>query len=190
MRAVLLVVNPDLAALLAAACAWLGLPLEYVNTEEDLLQAAGQAGPRDVLLVDCSLARSEDLERCTRIIRGTSIAVHVIHPNADDVRALAPTPVRELAWLPPNVGLLDLLTTLRRLLASAPVAPSPGLRRLTSRQQEVVRLLGTGASDSQIAAALGLSKSAVKTHITRMKKKLDVPSRDDLLTAAQRVSTA
>jgi len=164
------VVNPDLAALLAAACAWLGLPLEHVNTEEELLQAAGQAGPRDVLLVDCSLGRPEDLERCTRIIRGTSSPVHVIHPDAEVVRALATATGRELAWLHPNIGLLDLLATLRRLLTSAPAVSPPALPRLTPRQQEVLRLLGTGASDSQIAAALGLSTSAVKTYITRLKK--------------------
>jgi DNA-binding NarL/FixJ family response regulator len=46
--------------------------------------------------------------------------------------------------------------------------------QLTSRQQEVLRLMGEGESPKAIAAVLGLSVKTVDIHIARMKEKLAV----------------
>ena len=49
--------------------------------------------------------------------------------------------------------------------------------RLTDREQEVLRLLDTGASNPQIAKALFVTEATVKTHLVHIFAKLGVDSR-------------
>ncbi|GLW68047.1 DNA-binding response regulator [Kitasatospora phosalacinea] len=73
----------------------------------------------------------------------------------------------------------------RRLLAefarSAPPPASPAVQaaldRLTPREHEVLRLLGRGRSNQEIAAALHLGEATVKTHVRRVLDKLGVRDR-------------
>ena len=48
---------------------------------------------------------------------------------------------------------------------------------LTPRQREVVALVATGASDKEIALALGIATATAQKHVTRALKRLDVPNR-------------
>jgi DNA-binding NarL/FixJ family response regulator len=48
---------------------------------------------------------------------------------------------------------------------------------LTNRENQVLRLMAEGLSNSEIAAALFLSPATVKTHINRIFRKLGVSSR-------------
>jgi ATP/maltotriose-dependent transcriptional regulator MalT len=48
---------------------------------------------------------------------------------------------------------------------------------LTSREVEVLELIATGATNREIADALDISRLTVKSHVTRLLRKLDVPSR-------------
>ena len=63
-------------------------------------------------------------------------------------------------------------------------ADAPDLRALTAREVEVLRLVGTGISNTEIAARLTVSDSTVKTHLNRVMTKLGLTSR------AQAVVTA
>ncbi|WP_331457834.1 MULTISPECIES: response regulator transcription factor [Kitasatospora] len=73
----------------------------------------------------------------------------------------------------------------RRVLAefarAAPPPPSPAVRavldRLTPREHQVLRLLGRGRSNPEIAAALYLGEATVKTHVRRVLDKLGVRNR-------------
>jgi DNA-binding NarL/FixJ family response regulator len=56
-------------------------------------------------------------------------------------------------------------------LVGEPQAP------MTPREREVAELLLAGASNSQIAAALGVSPRTVQSHVSRILKTLDLPSR-------------
>ena len=56
--------------------------------------------------------------------------------------------------------------------------PSPeAVRDLTKRQREVLRLLGEGKSNSEIAEALGRSEHTIRIHVSAILKTLDVPNR-------------
>ncbi len=58
---------------------------------------------------------------------------------------------------------------------------------LTPREQEVLRLLVAGKSNKEIKAALFLSTSTVKTHLSRLFKKLSVNDRTQaVMTALKR----
>lgn len=77
----------------------------------------------------------------------------------------------------------------RRLIAefstqSRRPRPVPGLSELTPREREVVRLIGTGLSNEEIAGQLYVSQSTVKTHAGRAMTKLSARDRAQLVVAA------
>jgi DNA-binding NarL/FixJ family response regulator len=53
------------------------------------------------------------------------------------------------------------------------------LRRLTSREREVLRLLGRGLSNASIGRELSIRVSTVKSHVHRILRKLDVSRREE-----------
>lgn len=62
-----------------------------------------------------------------------------------------------------------------------------GPEALTTRELEVVRLVGYGASNRQIAFALYITENTVKTHLCHIYKKLDVHSRTRAVAASLRL---
>jgi DNA-binding NarL/FixJ family response regulator len=80
-------------------------------------------------------------------------------------------------------------TLTRRLIEHYTGGPPPGgdatlLDRLTDREREVLRELAQGLSNQEIAAALVVSVTTVKTHINRIFAKLHLESRVQAVVAA------
>ena len=65
--------------------------------------------------------------------------------------------------------------------AAAPHGPS---EELTTREVDVLRMVGTGLSNTDIAAKLMLAEATVKTHIYRVMAKLDLASRAQVVVYA------
>jgi DNA-binding NarL/FixJ family response regulator len=66
----------------------------------------------------------------------------------------------------------------RQLTASLRSPPSEDLaRKLTSRELEVLRLLGEGEANKAIGAALGISERTARTHVSNILAKLGLSSR-------------
>lgn len=84
--------------------------------------------------------------------------------------------------LPLSLG-SQTLDSYRRMARGA--APSGRLAALTLREQEIVRLVGRGASNKEIARALQLSVNTVKTHIRHILEKLQIERRRDAYTYAR-----
>jgi DNA-binding NarL/FixJ family response regulator len=78
------------------------------------------------------------------------------------------------------------------VLVATSSLPPPGATEpadtvfLTSREQDVLRLLVEGSSDREIAEALGLSYRTVTSHVRNILGKLDVTSRTAAATQAVR----
>jgi DNA-binding NarL/FixJ family response regulator len=66
----------------------------------------------------------------------------------------------------------------RRLTASLRSSPrDDGAEDLTSRELEVLRLLGDGETNKDIAAALGITERTARTHVSHVLAKLGLRSR-------------
>lgn len=67
---------------------------------------------------------------------------------------------------------------------TASQASQPRLRELTARETEVLRLVGNGLNNTQIATRLVLSETTVKTHVKRIMGKLRLSSRAQAVVVA------
>lgn len=73
---------------------------------------------------------------------------------------------------------------------ASPAGPRLPEADLTPRQREVAELLARGATDPQVARALGISRNTAKTHARAVLTKLGARSRQELLLALQSPSTS
>jgi DNA-binding NarL/FixJ family response regulator len=124
------------------------LMLTAIDTE-DHVHAALHAGVSGILVEDCD---AEELIR----------AVHAV--------------ARRQVVL--SSGITERLIT--NFLATHPRLPHTGLGVLdvlTSREQEVLRLLSTGRSNAEIASHLFISDQTAKTHVRRVLNKLKLRDR-------------
>jgi DNA-binding NarL/FixJ family response regulator len=78
-----------------------------------------------------------------------------------------------------------LLRVQRLLVRSRPVAAAVA-SRLTSREQEVLRLLAEGLDAAEIAGRLFISRKTVRTHIENIYRKLQVHNRAQAVGLAYR----
>jgi DNA-binding NarL/FixJ family response regulator len=80
------------------------------------------------------------------------------------------------AFLSPAVTRQLLDQVARRLPAAVDRGPAQ-LAELTERELAVLRMLGAGLSNSEIATALFLSEATVKTHVSKVLQKLTLRDR-------------
>jgi DNA-binding NarL/FixJ family response regulator len=95
--------------------------------------------------------------------------------SAEDLIAATRAVANGAAWLDPNVAprvLGAFRANVRPRLAEA-----AKIEALTDREHDVLRLMATGATNSEIAATLIVSETTVKTHVGAIFSKLGVRDR-------------
>jgi DNA-binding NarL/FixJ family response regulator len=95
--------------------------------------------------------------------------------RAEFVEAVRRTAAGDAVFSPGLAGLV--LGEYRRLA----VSPAPGTPRLTDREAEILRMVGTGLSYKQIAERLVLSHRTVQNHVQNTLGKLHLHNRVDLV---------
>jgi DNA-binding NarL/FixJ family response regulator len=163
----------------------------------DVLATVRAAGP-DVVLMDVRMPNVDGVA-ATRLLRAEPGAPPVLALTTfDDDDALAGmlragaagfvlkgVPAEELhravrtvaageAWLDPSVT-----GRVLRLYRAAPagIGSAAELDQLTSRERDVLSLIGRGRTNAEIAAALFIGEGTVKTHINHLFTKLDLRDR-------------
>ena len=181
--------NPDITAILQFLFERSSFQLRIVATTNEVLEAATCARPDDFLIIDCVTA-TDALERCASVVTQTTMPVYICHSDKEFVDDLQIAARGEVVWLPPMQTGLSLLNKLRLLKARSfsstnnDVASNP----LTTREEEVLRLIASGLTNPQIAERLSLSQSTVKTHVAEIKRKLGLATRADVISAYYRAT--
>jgi DNA-binding NarL/FixJ family response regulator len=151
-----------------------------------------------VVLMDLRMPRLDGVEATRRILRDyPATAVVVLTTYADDESILAALRAGALGYLTKDAGREQIARALHaaaegqaildpgvraRLVAAAGAAPDAVSSRplpdgLTAREAEVLALIAAGRTNAQIAAALVVSPSTVKTHINNIFAKAGVTGR-------------
>jgi DNA-binding NarL/FixJ family response regulator len=171
----------------------------------EALRLVGELAP-DVLLVDIRMPRLDGLEVTERLAAaaGPAPRVLVLTTFDDDeylYRALKAGAGGFLLKDVPRGQLLHAVRVVaagdellspaitRRLVErfmSPPAAVAGALRldRLTPRETDVLRLVGGGMSNAEIASTLFLSEATVKTHLAHVFTKLDLRDRAQAVVVA------
>jgi DNA-binding NarL/FixJ family response regulator len=95
--------------------------------------------------------------------------------------------VRGHHYLSPKVSDQVIVDYVRQREAAKPESP---IDALTTREQQILRLLAEGATTSEIAVALSLSRSTVNTYRSRLMRKLDIADLASLIRFAVRHGVA
>jgi DNA-binding NarL/FixJ family response regulator len=187
--------------------------IDLVGVAEDGERAVSLVAEHrpDVVLMDLRMPRMDGVE-ATRRIRTThpDVQVIVLTTYADDESVFAALRAGARGYLTKDAGADEIAQAIARVHAgqamldpsvqarlldslgsSSPPrppaeAPGPLPDGLTAREAEVLRLVATGLSNTEIAQRLFVSEATVKTHINRLFAKTGVRDRAQAVAYAYR----
>jgi DNA-binding NarL/FixJ family response regulator len=174
------------------------------GTGTEAVQLARDADP-DVVLMDIRMPGMDGIE-ATRLITsgGTDARVLVLTTFDDDDYVYGALRAGASGFLVKDLALDDILNAIR-VVAAGDAIIAPGVTRrligrfasepragrelreltgITDREREVLRLVGLGMSNAEIAAALYITVGTAKTHVARLLAKLDARDRVQLVITA------
>jgi DNA-binding NarL/FixJ family response regulator len=174
------------------------------GTGAEAVQLARDTGP-DVVLMDIRMPGMDGIEATRLITIGeTQARVLVLTTFDDDDYVYGALRAGASGFLVKDMALEDILAAVRivaagdamiapgvtrRLIGQFTSEPRPGRRPqaltgITDREREVLRLVGLGMSNAEIAATLYISAGTAKTHVARLLAKLGARDRVQLVITA------
>ena len=181
--------------------------IEVVGEAQDggeAVDVVAATGP-DVVLMDIRMPRVDGLEGARRVLQAhPEVRVIVLTTFDEDdyvesalrhgvsgfLLKVAPPErlVEAVRTVAGGGGLLDPAVTVR-VIESFAASPARAQRadvldRLTERERDVLRLIGRGLSNAEIAAELYLGETTVKTHVSNVLAKLGLRDRVQAVVAA------
>jgi DNA-binding NarL/FixJ family response regulator len=174
------------------------------GTGAEAVQLVRDSGA-DVVVMDIRMPVMDGIE-ATRMItaNGTDARVLVLSTFDDDDYVYGALRAGASGFLVKDMALEDILTAIRvvaagdamiapgvtrRLIGQFTIEPGTGhkpreLTEITTREREVLRLVGLGMSNAEIAAALNITMGTAKTHVARLLTKLGARDRVQLVITA------
>ena len=160
--------------------------------------AIARANRLDLIILDLNLPELGGLELLKRLLQAGSAPILVLSMHAEPLYVKRALDAGAHGYVSKNVTPDELLTAVRRVasgrryvendLAQALVlqgeAPSHSLDQLSSRDLEILRMLASGRSLSEIADALGIGYKTVANLCTAIKSKVGAARNADLVRMA------
>lgn len=152
--------------------------------------------PLDLVILDLNLSGVGGLELLQRLLREMpKLRVIVFSMHAEALYAARAMRLGAKGYVSKSAAAEELLTAVQRVAGgghyverelAAQLAAGPGqgrdpLQQLSTRELEILRMLGDGRSMSQIAAALGVSYKTIANSCSLMKGKLGLERTADLI---------
>jgi DNA-binding NarL/FixJ family response regulator len=131
------------------------------------------------------LTVSDDNERLFEAIRNGAQGYILKNVRRDDLLSMLRGAVQGEAAISPVLG-GRILEEFRRLDKQAPATAPAEETGLSAREQEVLLLVASGASNKEIAEQLCISIHTVKTHMRKILAKLHLTSRSEVTSYARR----
>lgn len=159
----------------------------------------------DVVLVDIELPGPIDGIEMTRRIKSDpslkDIKVCILSEHKDETRILRALRAGATGYIFKDHAPEDVISAIHSVYSGhallppaylESILPPPGMRlskefnvqRLTARQTEILRLVASGLSNTEIEVYLKISHSTLKSHINALLAKLDLRDRAQLVIAA------
>jgi DNA-binding CsgD family transcriptional regulator len=145
--------------------------------EQPTPPAVDGEGSVEVVLLESTIA--------SEVEQGVACGLPVLAlmERADSDAALGALALGAHAVLAKNAPLADLSVAIRRALELRPSEPPA---RLTSRQQEVLKLIADGLDNAQIAQRLKISTRTARAHVSGVLERLGVENRTQAAVTAVR----
>ena len=161
----------------------------------------------DLIIMDLLMPGINGLEAITEIRAVNPQARIMIFTSLEDEeKILASVQAGALGYFPKTAPRTYLLEAIRKVADGIPYLPAgiavklfSGIRKmkvagrsaidepLTSRQEEILALLGEGRSDQEIARTLHLEEATVRSHVHRIIQRLGIESRAQAVAYANRI---
>lgn len=163
-----------------------GLFVQAVASLDQARRALRDAPDRfDVVVLDYRLPGDNGLQCAARLrVDFPEVAYALMSGTDDDALAERARLAGMAAYFPKSLEVARLIEGLRRLACGEiyfPQGARPAIATvgpaLTVRQQEIVRLAACGASNKEIAQALGITPHTVKNHMAQIFEKLGASNR-------------
>lgn len=186
----------------------------FLSTQTDI-DVVGEAGDGptaidlaarlrpDVALVDLILGETDGVETTRQIKHASPGTQVIVLTSFDDQHWVVPAlRAGALSYVLKDLGAAELSDVIRRAHAHESVlhprvaghvvgrlhdnAPDTVISGLTDREREVLRMIGNGKTNAQIAADLVISEKTVKGHVGNILAKLDLNDRTQAAVLAWR----
>jgi len=191
-----LVIDPDpvYAEFVIGALRRAGIVGHHLASGDDALEVAATLAPAAVTL-DVVLPGTTGYDICRELRQRHGEDLPIVFVSGELCEAADRVVGLSLGaddYLVKPVDAEELIARLRRLIARSRGfralvhPPQPTCAELTTRENEVLRLLASGLDQGTIAGQLAISPATVGTHIQRILTKLDVHSRTQAVALAYR----
>ena len=176
-------------------------------TDVEIYEAASQSEGRaqiarlnpKILIVDINLPDGSGLELVTWVRSiSTGTAIVVLTFNAEDEYLLTAMKAGASAYVNKTASLTELVSAIRRALESPLSFTSTEIVKaierknekygLSVRELQVLAYLDSDLNTAEIAKALFITESTLKTHLTHIYRKMQVKNRYQAINAAKKAS--
>lgn len=182
-----------LGLIAALASAMPGTEVEGAESAEAALAILDREPGFDLVLVDQRLPGMDGLAALAHFGERRPDVPRVLISGSEEAGlALRAVDAGASGFIPKSLAVDEVAAAIRRVLEGEvflpqedlPPAQPPG--SLTLRQLEVLRLLGEGYTNKEIAKALEIAVRTVRTHVEAIFEHLEVENRTQAVLAAQR----